>query len=1469
MTFIDEFMGGGDSTPAPEDTPTTTTRRPSLLDQLGGGGQSQPQPQPDTQPSGGGSSMLDMLDPYKEQRSVNAGIDIAVSDDFDDQATLDTRNDILQGLARINAAVSDDERESAQELIGARLYAMQESGLLDDVDLTQYGLEEVDIPSGPNWFQRGAGYVIDTPGISQVLTYFDRLNQGFWTGISALSEVTDEQQRRMDNGESALDVYEPRFGTMFAAFGRGLTYQEQPDDFYGLDLDQNDDGRLGFREGYQLDPNLGGQSIGGYALGALDIVLDPSTWTGLGNVGKARIGLRAAGDVGGDAAVAAIRRGGLRSLPDAMQEAIEIRTRELAVEAVEGGARRNVSQLLRRVDVDDIATRADDIAGRNLNNMGLNWAQARVRSGLGRIPGRRQWGDFTEVAPTQSPLPGGGLGPSLPSTFDRFAAPVTRQGVRGGRAYERLAGAFDFMRPRAKTQRRLGETAENAVDDFRVRLGGLPEAQADDLARQLQGARTAALRERRGILQRVRGARKIGEAEVIDDLNALAREALEGGSRQIDVLTGDANRRLARQYLKDWGFIPPTPARPKALSRVSKMQTQGLERLLKRGASVEEVAEYIARITGDSTDDIAEIIGRKRQVWRQDPDHVDRVLSGAGEAEEAYVRALIDAREMIDDYAVRAGLDVTDLNQSGYMPRVLTREGRELVGNNAALADDIGMVNDAVGQSEFAFQRARDARFAGMTTDEVNESLVRTYGLPEGTQVFNDDPLAAFAIRGRSAFQAAMVTDLMDGMTRELVDGVPLAIWDDGVEGFADTLPQLPGTEAAQGLGWDKVSTPAGDVWMPADVAKEVRQIRDVIVSDESLRKFSEFANEWSKTWGTWATSPLVDGIGFHSRNATGNIMLNAVKGIVNPKTYLSAQRVQRKLYKVRKIMEDRAISFDEAMSEVRMSRRQEALINGVREWGIVGDGFFDDLKVGEDTAAVWRFLNDNGITNSGRALGSMVEHNARIAHYIHQLDAGFTPADAARSVRQTLFDYGDLTAVERRLKMASRFYTFMRKNTAFQLWALTHHPGRVAAMERLVDDNVNIHEVLGLQQPSYSGERGDNILDPFGLKGAVVSVDTPFSAAGETLRPFLLTAGNVAGLTDANREELARAYMDLTSGGPRALADFMYESITGVDTFTGAPADTGKEQTAMAMLDALVGPAWSQIDRGIRNMTRGEGFGPIGNDETGVTRIGSDEEDPRLIPEVYILSNLLGLNVAPYGDSYATSQLYAMLEQIEAEAKDGNLPTVTQLRQAGLLPPAPESIRRAESISVAEDIAELEAQGLPTEALEQRYQEALISEREQGYRIAEDGSYTTRNQRLAEFATQQGILTEDGNPSTSKLSKVLFSLENPNDAYLDDDGTPLDEYDIPVRWYNPSQNDVLLWAQQNGAPLSENGNVTKATQAAWNAAFPENPYWGKTDTADRIEQGLTPVQGIFVTTDGQEIRGAVTVAEILRASGT
>lgn len=968
-----------------------------------------------------------------------------------------------------------------------------------------------------------------------------------------------------------------------------------------------------------------------------------------------------------------------------------------------------------------------------------------------------------------------------------YTAPVTRRSAVD-MVPEGIRRQGDRIRPRAAIKRDgpSGRSTERLVDDIRVETEGVSTRQFNEMADELNASATAAAEEFAGGVSLT----KKGIGEALKDADQYVRAVLEGDEQLAMDLFGMTKKELDE--------IDP--------SDFAEMAAKQLEL-----EDMPALAEYV----------------RDADKWRS----------------------------RLDDAAVRAGLETERLRRF-YMPRTLTREGRQAVQENASgIQTDLGRPGTG-STGEFGFQSERGFRPSD-SIEDLNAHLATEYGLKPGTKVFEDSVLASFAARGRSAFRAATEADLIDGLRDEIVDGTPLAVLADGSKAAK---------AAKRNAGYTDIVTPAGTYYMPKAVADAFEQVRNNLSSDEWVRGFQEFRRNWSQVWGANATSPLIDGIGFHSRNAQGNLMLNALAGVVNPADYRQAMRLQRAFGAARKRVRQGDSTWDSVWSDMGLSDADAAVIRGLQDHDIMGSGFFDDIGRGtSQRGKIYEALGNNVMIRSGRRFGTAVEENARIAHYINKLNApGGTPASAARSVRQFLFDYGDLTEFERTLRHVSRFYTFMRKNTGVQMWALAHYPGRVAGLERAVQSPLADSERdsgLGLDQAGYSRLRGDTIVNPLGMGGTVASVDTPFGAAVDTLAPLVEAANLIPGVREvvpgeSNQQRLIESLYNLTAGGERAFADAVYESLTGKDIFTGRELndeDFGAEATFMRWLDVAIGPAYSQLDRFLTRITEGEEVMIPGTDiGTGMGNNASTTEE-EIGNELLLLSNLLGLNAAPQGERQMQNNLYAILREYEELARSGGWPTATDLRSAGNLPERPDSPDRARSVTLMEDIQDLQAQGLDTSALEAELAEQLVKEERLGYEIdPETGEYTSHEQRLKSFALGLGPdhTTESGEGSTSTLTKVLWNEENPDDPFLDDDGTPLDEYDVPVRWYETSENEVKEWAERTGATLSESGNVNRATMEEYNAANPSTPYYGEMSQRERAEAGLTPIQGVFVYTD-------------------
>lgn len=84
-----------------------------------------------------------------------------------------------------------------------------------------------------------------------------------------------------------------------------------------------------------------------------------------------------------------------------------------------------------------------------------------------------------------------------------------------------------------------------------------------------------------------------------------------------------------------------------------------------------------------------------------------------------------------------------------------------------------------------------------------------------------------------------------------------------------------------------------------------------------------------------------------------------------------------------------------------------------------------------------------NAVYQAGMNANKYVEWQNRVAPYIALREAGWSPALAARKVKQVQFDYREMSPIERKVfKRVIPFYSFMKLNLAQQVRLLAENPG-------------------------------------------------------------------------------------------------------------------------------------------------------------------------------------------------------------------------------------------------------------------------------------------------------------------------------------------------------------------------------------------------------------------------------------------
>jgi len=302
-------------------------------------------------------------------------------------------------------------------------------------------------------------------------------------------------------------------------------------------------------------------------------------------------------------------------------------------------------------------------------------------------------------------------------------------------------------------------------------------------------------------------------------------------------------------------------------------------------------------------------------------------------------------------------------------------------------------------------------REIGGTIQEINEKF--------GKEFFQTNPAVAYTTRGVASSKAITGAEFLERAKEfgQLAEKAPV--------GFVEST-----AAALKGLKFEP------------EVAKAVDAYVETIKPDDINAIFKGF--DTVQNW--WKMQALV-APSYHVRNMVGNYWNNFLAGVKNPARYLQSTQLMspagRKNFALTTGYGAR-LSGDEIMDVAKKT--------GVLDMGLYAKEIEEAIDAGMTTAGRWNPLSQNNfVFKTNRAVGSFVENNARLTHFIDRLAKGDSVPDAAASVKKYLFDYGDLTDVEKRVfKRIAPFYTWTRKNIPRQLEHLVKEPEKFAAIYKI-----------------------------------------------------------------------------------------------------------------------------------------------------------------------------------------------------------------------------------------------------------------------------------------------------------------------------------------------------------------------------------------------------------------------------------
>ncbi len=278
------------------------------------------------------------------------------------------------------------------------------------------------------------------------------------------------------------------------------------------------------------------------------------------------------------------------------------------------------------------------------------------------------------------------------------------------------------------------------------------------------------------------------------------------------------------------------------------------------------------------------------------------------------------------------------------------------------------------------------------------------------------------------------------------------------------------------------------------EVERFISRFNSTINTDEGVRTMLSVLNGVQNFWKGLVTAPNPM---FHVRNAMSNVFNNFLAGVVNPDVYRLAVIAQR--------------GGNEALTIGGKDYTAKELRKVFREKGLEGFGFFHGespksmIREASERFGQQPKLSKISPIQKGRKVGDYLETNAKMAHFIDRLNKGYTPEQAAESARKYLFDYGDLTEAEKKIRSLVPFYTFTRKNLPLQLENLITNPGKMSAVFKLSE---NAKAAQGTQEGDMPEWMKSELAIPLDKKNYLL-LDLPVNqlnmiGGGNTMKNFV-----------------------------------------------------------------------------------------------------------------------------------------------------------------------------------------------------------------------------------------------------------------------------------------------------------------------------------------------------------------------------
>jgi hypothetical protein len=355
---------------------------------------------------------------------------------------------------------------------------------------------------------------------------------------------------------------------------------------------------------------------------------------------------------------------------------------------------------------------------------------------------------------------------------------------------------------------------------------------------------------------------------------------------------------------------------------------------------------------------------------------------------------------------------------------------------------------DAEETATLARQTKRNLSWRPLTRNEANAlaekgELTITGYRPVKGGLFEDVGTAT-ALRASEGARAVGGAELIKGYAE--------------TPGMAENLAALPAAQRhAREVelirqGWrtvpNEIKGVGKDVMFRGDIGAALARRGEKILppDNRTLRSIAKGYDEGLRAWKSWTLGVFPV---FHTRNEIDDLFRAIGYGGMDFRRLGDAARVSAwgtRLWR----------GGPEPVFFAKGGARYTAteLKNLMIKWGVVDTGqmseVLNQLGALARPKGMLEHAADNRVVNAGKEFGRVRENWTRSALFLDGLKRGMSPGEAAARTAKYLFDYGDLSKVEQQfMRRLFPFYTYTRKNIPIQLENLVAKPGLAAGVEK------------------------------------------------------------------------------------------------------------------------------------------------------------------------------------------------------------------------------------------------------------------------------------------------------------------------------------------------------------------------------------------------------------------------------------